>query len=271
MNKKTKIQKSNQLNNANFTDFSLSNYRVFLNLVSKIQKYRDGDLLTLDAVHRTFSLSASEYAKEFNIEVDNAYSILKEATDRLMKSTFSINITDKHIRKISVCSQADYYKDQGKIDIRFSNEIMPHLAELSNNFTMYNLNEIAGFDSIYSTRFFELISQYKTTGILDIAVKDLRFALGCSDKFAKYNDFKRYTFAHAIEEINAQYNLKIQLTEEIKTGKAVTRLLFTFNKRFTKKTYDPVTKKYRTEISKLKKPDVVLAQDNTSTTFCSSR
>lgn len=252
--KLSKVTKSNELNQANFSDFSLSCYRVLLQLISQIQRHDvNGNQLALPVVNRMCSLSASSYAKEFNLDGNTAYEILKEATDKLMKTSFSIKM-DFGIRKINVCSQADYKSAQGRIDIRFTEEIMPHLAELGEKFTMYNLNEIAGFDSIYTTRFYELIMQFKTTGELEISVKDLRFKLGCTNKFKQYYDFKIKTFAHAIEEINAQWTLNIQY-EEIKTGRTVTDLIFKFKPTFTRKAYDPVRQKMRTQLKRPKKKE----------------
>ncbi len=247
--KLAKVQKSNEMNQANFSDFSLSCYRVLLNLISQIQRHdTEGNQLSLPIISRMCSLSASEYAKEFNIDVANAYGILKEATDKLMKTSFSVRM-DFGIRKINVCSQADYKSTQGRIDIEFTPNIMPHLAELGNNFTMYTLNEIAGFASIYTTRFYELLMQFKTTGELRISVADLRFKLGCTEIFSRYNNLKQKAIDHAVDEINSQWTLDIKY-EEIKTGRTVTDLVFKFKPTFTRKAYDPVKKKMRTQLTR---------------------
>ena len=92
--------------------------------------------------------------------------------------------------------QAYYRAESGNIDIRFTEEIMPHIAGLANKFTMYKLNDIAGLNSIYSTRLFELLMQWKTKGELNISVKDLRFSLGCADKFKLYGLFKPVSYTH---------------------------------------------------------------------------
>jgi plasmid replication initiation protein len=195
------------------------------------------------------SLSASEYAKEFPSVANRAYEILKEATDKLLKTTFTTRSIRGNVLKINVCAQAEYIDSEGRIDIRFTEEIMPHLAELGEKFTMYNLNEIAGFGSIYTTRLYELLMQFKTTGELRISVADLRFRLGCADVLSRYNDFKKKTFAHAVDEINSQWTLNIKY-EEIKTGRTVTDLVFTFKPTFTRKAYDPVKKKMRTQLTR---------------------
>lgn len=247
-----KIQKSNELNQANFSDFGLSCYRVLLNLISQIHRTNgEGNQLVLSDVSRYCSLSASEYAEHFNIDGNTAYGILKDATDKLMRTVFTIKEYNE-IRKINVCAEARYIEREGRIDIEFTPNIMPHLAQLENNFTMYNLNEIAGFNSIYTTRFYELLMQFKLSGVITVSVLDLRFKLGCVDKFKDYYDFKRFTFEYAINEINSQWSLDIEC-KEIKTGRAITDLVFTFNKTFTRKAYDPVREKMRTQLIRPKR------------------
>ena len=238
------------MNQANFSDFSLSCYRVLLNLISQIQRHdAEGSQLSLPVVSRMCSLSASEYAKEFPSVANRAYEILKEATDKLLKTTFTTRSIRGNVLKINVCAQAEYIDSEGRIDIRFTEEIMPHLAELGEKFTMYNLNEIAGFGSIYTTRLYELLMQFKTTGELRISVADLRFRLGCADVLSRYNDFKKKTFAHAVNEINSQWTLDVKY-EEVKTGRTVTDLIFNFKQTFTRKAYDPVKKKMRTQLTR---------------------
>jgi plasmid replication initiation protein len=246
----TKVQKSNEMNQANFSDFSLSCYRVLLNLISQIQRHDlNGNQLTLPVVNRMCSLSASKYAEEFPSVANRAYEILKEATDKLLKTTFTTKSIRGNVLKINVCSQAEYIESEGRIDIKFTEEIMPHLAALGEKFTMYNLNEIAGFGSIYTTRIYELLMQFKTTGELKISIADLRFKLGCTEIFSRYNNFKQFAIQHAVDEINSQWTLDLTY-QEIKTGRTVTDLVFTFKPTFTRKTYDPISKKMRTQLTR---------------------
>lgn len=247
--KLAKVFKSNELNQSNFADFSLSAYRVFLNLITKIQRYDNGISNGIsDVANREYALSATEYAEEFHIPRNTAYVILKEVVDKLLKTSFSLPV-EAGLLKINVCSQALYIKDKGQIKVRFTEEIMPHLAEIKNRFTMYNLCEISGFNSIYTTRFYELLMQYKTTGILVISVAKLRNILGCIQNYKLYNDFKRHGFGHAVNEINSHYDIGITF-REVKEGRAVDRLEFTFKKALKNQVYDPVLDKMRTQFTR---------------------
>ncbi len=243
-----KVQKSNELNHANFSNFSLTCYRVLLNLISNIQQ-RDlhGNQIPLPIIDRECTLSAREYAEEFNLSGNTAYEILKEASDKLLKTVFTTK-TAIGILKIHICSQIHYIEKEGRIDIRFTEEIMPHLAELSKNFTMYNLKDISNFNSIYTTRIYELIMQFKTTGMFEIPIDKLRHTLGCSDIFIKYNDFKRFVINHAVNEINSFYKLELTF-EELKQGRKIEKIIFRFRKTLMHLTYDTVKQKMRTQLT----------------------
>ena len=61
-------------------------------------------------------------------------------------------------------------------------------------------------------------------------------------KFTKYNDFKKYTFAHAVDEINSQYEMNLRF-EELKEGRRVVSIRFEFTKSYTvPQGYNPATK-----------------------------
>ena len=251
--KLSKVTKSNDINQANFSDFSLSSYRVFLNLLTKLQHYdHDKNLIPLAMAQRECSLSASEYAEEFNVPQNLAYGILKKAVDHLFKTSYSIPHANGDILKINICSQAYYRKSTGHIDVKFTEDIMPHIAGLANKFTMYHLNDIAGFESIYTTRLWELLMQWQKEGELDIKTDELRFALGCVAKFPNYSNFKIKAFGHAVNEINSQFDINLRF-EEIKTGRAVTSLIFKFKAVQQGQFYDVYQQKMRTKVSKPKR------------------
>ena len=205
---------------------------------------------------RECRLTASEYAKEFKIDASNAYEILKTSVDKLMKTDFKIieyNLKKhKRIIKINVCEKAEYLEHDGYIDVLFTQSIMPHLAELDGNFTMYHLSDIAGFNSIYTTRLYEMLMQFKTTGLLKISIEKLRFELGCVDVFKLYGHFKAKVIAHAVNEINSKWQMSLSF-KEFKTGRKVTEIHFTFLAVAQNKVYDVVKEKMRTQVGKHKK------------------
>jgi len=104
---------------------------------------------------------------------------------------------------------------------------MPYLAQVKEKFVLYNLKEIANFGSLYTTRLYELIQEFKETGWMLKSVKQLREAFAVGDKFKLYGHFKAKTFAHACQEINNNYDIGLRF-EEIKEGRKVVAIKFFF-------------------------------------------
>jgi plasmid replication initiation protein len=235
-----KIYKSKRLNNANFGDFTLNDYQVFLMLIAKLGKIdENGNYLQSEKLEREHTLTALEFAHHFNLDVKHAYTLLKKAGTKMMKSFITIEHPElSETWQIGITSFAKYNHKAGSITVEFSDRIMPYLAQVKQKFVLYNLKEIANFGSLYTTRLYELIQEFKDTGILLITVEKLRTAFAIGTKYTAYKDFKNLTFVHACNEINAKTDYNITFTE-IKTGRKVTSVQFEFKKTIVEKRFKP--------------------------------
>jgi plasmid replication initiation protein len=238
--KSPKVYKNKRLNNANFGDFTLNDYQVFLMLITKLGKIdENGNYLQSENLQREHTLTALEFSHNFGLDVKNAYLLLKRAGSKMMKSFITLEHPELfETWQIGITSFAKYNQKQGSITIRFTEEIMPYLAQVKQKFVLYNIKEIANFGSLYTTRLYELIQEFKDTGVLLITVEKLREAFAVADKFKLYGLFKQYTFAHACNEINDQTDYNITFTE-IKTGRKVTSVQFEFKKTVVEKRFKP--------------------------------
>jgi plasmid replication initiation protein len=225
----SKVYKNKKLNNANFGNFNHHDYQVFLHLVSKIGGVDEqGKYLQSEQLTREHVLTAKEFSEVFNVALANCYGILKRAVDKLMKTDISVEKTElNEVWRINVCSMAKYNKTEGSITIKFTDDIMPYLAQVRKKFVLYNLKEVANFGSLYTTRLYELIQEFKETGWLLKSVEQLREAFAVGQKFRAYKDFKLRTFGHACQEINDNYNMVLKF-EEIKKGRKVVAIRFSF-------------------------------------------
>ena len=241
--KTPKVYKNKKLNTANFGDFNHTDYQVFLHLISKIGGVdSNSKYLQPEQLQRENTLTAKEFSEIFNIATSNSYVVLKRAVDKLMKTDIRIEKPDESgYWRINICSQAEYNKKEGCISVKFTDDIMPYLAQVKQKFVLYNLKEISNFGSLYTTRLYELIQGYKETGWMLKSVKQLREAFAVGEyKFKAYKDFKLRTFDHACQEINANYNMNLNF-EEIKEGRKVTAVRFTFKKSTVKQVTNNLT------------------------------
>ena len=251
--KTSKAYKSKKLNNANFDDFRHTDYQVYLHLISKIGGVDEyGKYLQPEQLKREYILTAKEFSVLFNVSLSNCYGILKQALDKLMKRDVKIEKPDDSgFWRINICSMAEYNQSSGSITINFTDHIMPYLAQVKEKFVLYNIKEIANFGSLYTTRLYELIQEFKETGWMLKSVKQLREAFAVGDKFKLYGHFKAKTFAHACKEINDNYDLGLSF-EEQKEGRKVTAIKFNFKPAVVKEVINQKTGKTTNIYSKPK-------------------
>jgi len=229
-NSKTpKLYKNKKLNNANFGNFTLNDYQVFLHLVSKIGGVDEfGKYLQPEQLQREHLLTAKEFSDIFEVDIHTCYGILKKALDKLMKTDIKVEMIElKEVWRINICSMAKYNKGEGYVSIKFTDDIMPYLSQVTKKFVLYNLKEISNFGSLYTTRLYELIQDFKETGWMLKSISQLREAFAVGDKFKAYRDFKIKTFAHACQEINDNYDIGLRF-EEQKEGRKVVAVKFFF-------------------------------------------
>jgi len=232
LSKTLKTYKNKKLNTANFGDFSHSDYQVFLHLVSKIGGVDEfGKYLQPHELQREYVLTAKEFSGVFNTDIHNSYRALYKACKKLMKTSIIIEKIDlNEVWEINICSTAKYNKKEGRITIEFTDRIMPYLAQVKERFVLYNLKEIANFGSLYTTRLYELIQEFKETGWMLKSIDQLRkvFAIG-DNKFKLYGNFKAKILNHACKEINDNYDMDLRFEEE-KDGRRVVAVKFFFKK-----------------------------------------
>ena len=268
--KTPKIYKDNKLNTANFGNFTHSEYQVFLHLVSKIGGVdQEGKYLQPDQLERSHVLTAREFSAVFNTDIHNSYKLLNKACKKLMKTDLTIARNESaELWQINICSMAKYNKKEGSVVIKFTDDIMPYLAQVRKKFVLYNLKEISNFNSIYTTRLYELVQQFKDTGYIIKSVNQLRELFATDAKFKAYKDFKKRTFEHACKEINNNHELNLGY-EELKEGRKVVAIKFVFTKARIHKVTNPKTgveknyyikPKQKKKISKPSNPGVLEGQ-----------
>lgn len=229
--KTSKVYKNKKLNNANFGNFTHNDYQVFLHLVSKWGGVdEEGKYLQPEQLERNHLLTAKEFSEVFNTDIHNSYRILNKACRKLMKTDLTLTRNEStELWQINICSMAKYNKKAGRITIQFTDSIMPYLSQVRKKFVLYNLKETANFGSLYTTRLYELIQEFKDTGYIIKSVDKLREIFAVGSFFKRYNDLKKRTFDHACKEINNNYEMDLKY-EEIKEGRKVVAVKFMFKK-----------------------------------------
>lgn len=239
------IVKANALVEASY-HLTANEQRLILSAVAQIPKQepvRDD---------RLYIVGVEDFTK-LGVHPKTAYRELEEAMQRLFDRMVTVKIDGKYLKTRWVQSIGKLDKEMivkmnllpnNEIEqlgenscvygIQFSHQVLPFLANLSENFTKYKLTEIAEFSSAYSFRIYEFMMQFQSTGYIKISLNELRERLQIGGKYPASKDLKVRVIDIAIKEINKKSPYKVEYNL-IKTGKKFTHLELKFKKKDTAK------------------------------------
>lgn len=177
-------------------------------------------------------LHASEYAETFDMPVKQAYEQLKGAIEGMRTRYFTLAVPDREgvmVWKINWVQKIGYDDGKARVGLRFSEDVLPYLCDLTREFTKYKLKQACALRSIHSWRLLELFEQ-QSSGWLSIKIEDFHNAMeandSCRNNFAQ---LKRKIIEPAIKELQEKDGWLIDFSFA-KGGRRVEILRFTFEK-----------------------------------------
>ena len=227
--KKDLVVKTNRLNQA-FQVLSLAEFHI---VQLAIVDARDtGTGLTTDMPLR---IDALRYADVFGTTRQNAYMRMKEAEETLFNRRFSFFDEDGKLVKSRWISQVKYLDNEGAIEIVFTPAVVQGISRINGVkefFTQYLLSQTAQLKSVYSSRLYELLIQWRSTGKTPIInLEDFRAQLGGEEEQYKLmSDFKKRVLDLAINDINEKTDIKATYQQH-KKGRSISGFSFNFKQK----------------------------------------
>ena len=229
------VVKDNALIQASYT-LGLSEQRLMLLAILEARETGKGiDHTSLLRVH------AHAYADQFGIDKNNAYEVMRDASKGLFdryvtyhdKNPKNGNDRSFHCRWVD---KIGYEKATGTVFLRFTVDVVPLITRLENNFTSYEIEQVANLDSGYAIRLYELLIQWRITGKPPIfELQDFRRKLGVEDsQYKTMSNFKNRVLEPAIKQINEHTDITAKY-ENIKKGRVITGFKFMFKPKKTNK------------------------------------
>lgn len=210
------IVKSNYIVEASYK-LSLGEQRVIYVLASMIRAD--------DKEFKEYRLTVKEFAEILGTKNKDMYSRVAQYVEGLRERDLTI-IKEKSILKTKWLSSAEYFIDDGFVELCFDPKLKPYLLMLKERFTKLSVEQMVSFASQYSGRIYELLKQYQKIGERTFKVEDLRLLLGIGfTEYKQYGLLKQKIINKAIKEINSDSDLMIDF-EEIKKGRKVESIRF---------------------------------------------
>lgn len=180
---------------------------------------------------------ASSYINTFNVEKHTAYTVLREAS----KSLFDRYVTYHDVNpktgndRSFHCRWVDkigYEQNSGIVFLRFTQDIVPLITRLEENFTKYELQQVSRLTSSYAIRLYELLIQWRSNGktpIFDLPT--FRQQLGVeSHQYKTMSNFKTYVLDFALKQVNELTDITAKY-EQHKKGRSISGFSFTFKQK----------------------------------------
>lgn len=223
--KKDLVIKTNRLNQA-FQMLSLAEFHIVQ--LAIVDARETGTGLTTDTPLR---IDALRYADVFDTTRQNAYIRMKEAEETLFNRRFSFFDEDGKLIKSRWISQVKYLDNEGAIEIVFTPAVVQGISRINGVkefFTQYLLSQTSQLKSVYSTRLYELLIQWKNTGKTPIfEIQDFRAQLGLDiNEYKLMSDFKKRVLDLAVSDINEKTDIKTTY-QQYKKGRSITGFSFT--------------------------------------------
>lgn len=225
------IYKSNALVEAAYR-LTVQEQRILLACISQV---RHDEVVTDEVL---YSVRAADLAKLSGTAVEAAYSELKAAALRLKRR--EVRVTQEpngegKKPKVMITGWVQtifYIEGEGRVELRFTKDMLPYLTELTRQFTKYSLADVAKMDSSHAIRLYELLMQWDTKGQREISIEDLRKWLQLEGRYPLMAEFRRWVIEPAVTQINEHSPISVSWTQR-KTGRKITHLQFTFGPKQT--------------------------------------
>ncbi|MHB9147662.1 MAG: replication initiation protein [Candidatus Amoebophilus sp.] len=219
-----KIKQHNAITEARYEMTALQKNILYL-LLSQL---RDDD----SSINK-YSLSIQELKRIRNLRV-NREEFLQSARGLITSGLTIYNEEQDKFVTIGILASAEYDVTNSKgnlLIIEFDKRLHPFLYNVKSRFTTFTLEKALNLKSKYSKRIYEMLSQFKDTGIFRISVRSLKTRLGLIDEkmgkeeYIKFGLFNTYVLEVARKEINEQTDISFSFVTK-KTGKKITDLEF---------------------------------------------
>jgi plasmid replication initiation protein len=120
------------------------------------------------------------------------------------------------------------------IELKFNDELRPHLLTLKSRFMGYDLINVKGLRSVYSVRIFELLKSHEFQREVTFEVDYLREILQLKDSYKLYTDFRRNVIEKAQKDMLEKCDIIFEF-QEVKSGNKIASLIFTILPNKTRK------------------------------------
>jgi plasmid replication initiation protein len=219
MSNELQVRQHNAITTARY-EYSELQLDIFLYLLSMLRKDKTDGVYEI-VVKDLSAMTGKEYK----------YGYLRKATEEMGSRMFEVS-TAKSYKQLWMFQRVEYMIGEGRIEIRFSDDIKPYLFDLKDNFTSFELYAALRLGSKYAKRIYALCSQWKDKGQTEtFSLDEFKKMLALLDdkgneQYKPISMFKKFVLDESVKQINRHTDLEIGYTLQ-KRGRSFNSVTFT--------------------------------------------
>ncbi|MFV0212841.1 replication initiation protein [Empedobacter falsenii] len=210
-------------------DYSVYEKRILYRIIEQLQSLIEGKELNKNYSMKEFSyddMKLFKFTFPFSAfkksEEDKNHAQIKKALLSLEKKGFEYEDSETW-ETINILYLPKVFKNKEYIGFTLREEIIQAFLDFSKGYKKYELKTAMEFESTFSMRFYELLSNQKTP--INYSIDSLKKMFQIENKYKLTADFFRYVIEPAKKELDkcSPYTFHY---EKIKTGRKITGIRF---------------------------------------------
>lgn len=195
------VSKSNALIRASYK-LTLAEQRLILACLAQLDTRRAMRPNADSPADQTDNLrvTALEYADLYGVDMSTAYKEIHAAAKRLYDRSIKVVRPDgreDHFRWI--WGRATHQR-MGHVEISFTPDLARYVTALRGKFTSYGIDQVRRLRCSNAMRLFELMMQWRGTGVARVSLAELREMLQLS--YGRFTDIRRFVLDPAVRQIS---------------------------------------------------------------------
>ena len=171
-------------------------------------------------------VTAEEWMKMYGDDSRNVYRDMRLAAKKIFKRSIVLHPRVGIEEEFHWFDKAKYDDNKNEVTLQFNHDTATRLIGMDGDFTSVKLLAVNKLRKSSAIKLYEIAKNiYDMKGIGEWLIEDFRHAMECEDKYPVMKDFKRRIINPALEEVNLQTDLRVEI-EYLKNKRQVARLRF---------------------------------------------
>lgn len=183
---------------------------------------------TADEKFFKYSCSVSELEERLGVQIQHKQ--FRDTCEDLFKKPIRIN-NGRSWKLFNWFSSMQYIDEEARFEFKISDDLIPYLLKLKENFTTFNIEQALKFSGKYTTRFYQFLvqAQNQRAKKRTFALEELYELLQLPNSLRIFKDFKVKVLEPSLAEINAKSDIKAAYEPTKKLRKKVLEITIYFD------------------------------------------